>query len=949
MADIITRLKLESGEYDSKIKRAVTGLQRLEEECRNAGGTLAILEKDQKQYVENLGRMETVSKSARGSIAELTSAYTELRVQYNRLTEAEKKGDFGKALNSSLTQLKTRIMEGKNELQSIQGELSGSKFGKFGGVLDSIGQKMGLNANITELLTSKTARMSAGIGAIIAVVGKATSEWIKYNNALSQQTQITTVTTGLKGDNANAMTDRARALVDTYGGDYREIINAANTLMTQFGKSGDEAMELIRKGMQGMIQGDGPKLLSMIQQYAPSFRDAGISASQLVAIIHNSEGGIFTDQNMNAIVMGIKNIRLMANSTSEALAKLGIDGQKMSEQLNNGTITIFEALKQVTSAIQGVDSSSQAAGEVMQQVFGRQGAMAGTKLGEAITTLNTNLEETKKQTGELGEANDELYQSYTELNTAIREAFGYDGWEEMAKGIKSKLVSALADVIEGLAKVRKGWQGLLNDITGKGNSTGTGSVNYGYNFGSEIGKTIQAADSKTERKRLYDQWQRQIQSELSKVGQEKHHKDKDGSDVYYVDDPATQNRNRIRYLQAARYLQQNRNSLINGPAPKPKRGGGTDNPPKTRTGSRSSKAATVQETEKELTIQQQIAELEKEAYTASGERRAEIGAQIRLLDEELARQKAIRDELHGIVTEEKKIEPLNLGSTSGLSAYIGELKKKQGAETIGSDKWTEAGNQMTAATNLSTIMSSALAGGLDGKQVESITAPLRDALSSGLIDKNKLMEEVSYALSDINALLREKGLEPITLNVKTNGIDNVKESVGELSKSTSSASSAMTTLGGAINSLEDPSAKVAGIVMQAIGNVALGFSHALATPKDPWSWIAFAAAGTATMISTIAAIHSATGYAQGGLVDGRGGGFVGGLAYSGDNVGNVRLDSGELVLNHAQQNNLANALRTDGESRDTQLHAIVKGEDIYLALGNYRHRTGKGEYVRSRR
>ena len=956
MADIITRLKLESNEYNTKIKRATQELQNMERECRKVNGTLSVLEKDQKQYIESLGRMETVNKSARGSIAELTSAYTELRVQYNRLTEAEKKGDFGKAINSSLAQLKTRIMDGKNELQSIQGELSGSKFGKFGGVLDDIGKKMGINANITELLTSKTARMSAGIGALIGGLGLATSEWIKYNKALSQQTQITTVTTGLKGDNASAMTDRARALVDTYGGDFREIINAANTLMTQFGKSGDEAMELIRKGMQGMIQGDGPKLLSMIQQYAPSFRDAGISASQLVAIIHNSEGGIFTDQNMNAIVMGIKNIRLMTNSTREALAKLGIDGQKMSEQLNNGTMTIFEALKKVTSAIQGVDSSSQAAGEVMQQVFGRQGAAAGTKLGEAIATLNTNLEETRKQTGELGEANDELYQSYTELNTAIREAFGYDGWEEMAKGIKSKLVSALADVIEGLAKVRKGWQGLLNDISGKGNSTGTGSVNYGYNFGGEIGKRIAEGATPAERQKLYDQWQRQLQTNLSRVGQEKHYRDKNGSDVYYVDDPATQNRERLRYLQAARYLQQNRDTLINGPAPKPNRGTGTDNPPKTHTGSSGRKTAIVQETEKELTIQQQIAELEKEAYTASGERRAEIGAQIRLLDEELAKQKAIRDELHGIVQEEKKIEPLNLGSTSGLSAYIGELKKRQGAETIGSDKWTEAGNQLTAATDLSTIMSSALAGGLDGKQVEAITAPLRDALSSGLIDKNKLMEEVSHALSDINALLREKGLEPIVLDVKTNGIDNVKESVGELSKSTTSASSAMNTLGGAIGSLEDPSAKVAGIVMQAIGNVALGFSHALATPKDPWSWIAFAAAGTATMISTIASIHSATGYANGGIVNREGGGFVPGNSYSGDQVRGlvdgitpVGLNSGELVLNKAQTNNLATALRTDGENGGMRLYAVVKGEDIYLSQVNYRNRTGKGEYVRTRR
>ena len=38
---------------------------------------------------------------------------------------------------------------------------------------------MGLNANITELLTSKTALLSAGIGAAGAIVGKATQEWAK--------------------------------------------------------------------------------------------------------------------------------------------------------------------------------------------------------------------------------------------------------------------------------------------------------------------------------------------------------------------------------------------------------------------------------------------------------------------------------------------------------------------------------------------------------------------------------------------------------------------------------------------------------------------------------------------------------------------------------------------------------------------------------------------------
>lgn len=454
MADVITRLKIESSEYDSKIKRAVGNLQQMEQECRRVNGTLGILEKEQKEYVQSLGQMQTVSTTVRGKISELSNAFVELRAQYNRLTEEEKRGDYGKALSKSLDDLKNRIRDSKKELQGIQQELNGSKFGEFGSIIDGIGKKMGVNANITELLTSKTALLTAGVGAGIAIVGKATEAWMSYNAELAKQDQITKVTTGLEGPDSNRLTDAARAMADVYKVDFREAINAANTLMTQFGKTGDEATQLIRDGLQGMIQGDGPKLLNMIQQYAPAFRNAGVSASQLVAIIQNSEGGIFTDQNMNSIVMGIKNIRLMTNQTSEALAKLGIDGQDMTKKLNDGTMTIFDALKQVMGALQNVGSGSQAAGEVMQTVFGRQGVSAGTNLAKAIETLNTNLQETKKQTGEVGEAYDDLLRSTEKLNTAIREAFGYNGWEEMATGIKSKLITALADVLTLLNKIR---------------------------------------------------------------------------------------------------------------------------------------------------------------------------------------------------------------------------------------------------------------------------------------------------------------------------------------------------------------------------------------------------------------------------------------------------------------------------------------------------------------
>ena len=460
--DSILRLRVESSEYDAKLKRATEGLQHMAKAAHDMGGQLANAEKDEVAFIRGMGQMNTVSKTAAGGIREMESSLKAMTLTYKQMSDYEKQGNVGKALAASMSDLKGRLITAKQALFETEKEMaklnqqvkdSLNPMGQFGGMIDQLGNKVGITGNLSEILTSKTALLTSGIGAGVAIVGKATEAWASYNAELAKKDQITTVTTGLKGDNANRMTDQARALSDTYNVDFREAINAANTLMTQFGQTGEQAMSLIRDGMQGMIQGDGPKLLSMIQQYAPAFRDAGVSASQLVAVIQNSEGGIFTDQNMNAIVMGIKNIRLMTNATSEALAKIGINGEEMTRKLNDGSMSIFDALKKVAQAVEGTSSSSQAAGEVMQQVFGRQGAMAGTKLGEAIASLNLNLEETKRQTGEVGKAYDDLYDANVRLNGAIRDCFEYDGWDQMATGIKANLVNALAVVLESCKSI----------------------------------------------------------------------------------------------------------------------------------------------------------------------------------------------------------------------------------------------------------------------------------------------------------------------------------------------------------------------------------------------------------------------------------------------------------------------------------------------------------------
>ena len=148
MADSILRLRVQSEEYDNKLKRASEAIQRYAEKCREAGGTLEHLDEGVLEFTRALGGMETVSKSAKGSIGELTKAFTDLSVQYNKLTDEEKNAPFGKALKSSLDELKGRIQSGNAEIKSIKDSLNGS--GGLSGALDAIAGKFGVS---TEMLT----------------------------------------------------------------------------------------------------------------------------------------------------------------------------------------------------------------------------------------------------------------------------------------------------------------------------------------------------------------------------------------------------------------------------------------------------------------------------------------------------------------------------------------------------------------------------------------------------------------------------------------------------------------------------------------------------------------------------------------------------------------------------------------------------------------------------
>ena len=130
----------------------------------------------------------------------------------------------------------------------------------------------------------------------------------------------------------------------------------------------------------------------------------------------------------------------------------------------------------------------------------------------------------------------------------------------------------------------------------------------------------------------------------------------------------------------------------------------------------------------------------------------------------------------------------------------------------------------------------------------------------------------------------------------------------------------------------DENIAIMGIIGQAVANIALSFSKAMANHKSItiWDWIGAAATGLATMVSIIGTIKQQTaGYATGGV--------VGGNSYTGDNL-LVRVNSKERILT-AKQNKALNEglaqINSFGQVGKLYGTVTVKGSDLNIAMKNF--------------
>lgn len=138
----------------------------------------------------------------------------------------------------------------------------------------------------------------------------------------------------------------------------------------------------------------------------------------------------------------------------------------------------------------------------------------------------------------------------------------------------------------------------------------------------------------------------------------------------------------------------------------------------------------------------------------------------------------------------------------------------------------------------------------------------------------------------------------------------------------------------ATNTAVAATAGTAAAANAAEGSTAAGKAVAGIPIVGPILAAAAIAAVLGTMIAAISSSKSAGKFADGGI--------VGGSSYSGDNL-TASVNSGELILNRAQQNTIASQLQ--GGAANIRVQGLVRGHDILLAASNYAMSTGKMLYT----
>lgn len=183
------------------------------------------------------------------------------------------------------------------------------------------------------------------------------------------------------------------------GVDVKDAANASSQAMKAMGLTGTQATDLIAQGLQdGLNKNDD--FLDTVNEYAPTFQDAGISAGGMLAILNEgmAAGAFNTDKVADAVKEF--QLRLTSGQLDEPMQKFGKATQDVFRQFKQGKATSAEVMSAV-----GQDLATMPADKAKAAVqgLGTQFEDLGQNASSALLSVATQTEETTGATKKMSE------------------------------------------------------------------------------------------------------------------------------------------------------------------------------------------------------------------------------------------------------------------------------------------------------------------------------------------------------------------------------------------------------------------------------------------------------------------------------------------------------------------------------------------------------------------
>lgn len=944
MADSILKLKVDNQEYDSKLKRATEGLQRYVDGCRKAGGTLAVVEDETLQFVQALGEMDTVAKGGQQSLKEMTRSLTDLTIQYRSLTDEEKNSPFGQALAKGIDQLTERAAVAKDAMGDVNAAIT--RAASDTRAFDQIAGATSLVTSSFQTLQGTAKLLGIDLGDNVEVIARlqaamsVTMGLTQMQNALQKESAVMQGVAALqtKANAAAQLLLAKNTAVATAAGEAFNVVArmnpyvliasaviAAGSALVMFARHSQKAAEAekqqaeetdrLRKKMEEMqnaigrhvgdveakyrsLQHEWSRLTTeaektdFVKEQSNAFKDLGLNVS---SVTDAEQALVDKAPEVIAALKAVAQAEAYSDLYKQAIQKRATEWENRVRGAEYGD-TYEQMTYDPRRSYKAVSDEWKAAG----LTYGDYVTQDIDKMGGAIET-----EFRLTQQG-VDKINDYRAQQAAALNQRLKQQY-----DDEVNFYENKWTEAEDNVIAARNKIPAGLQA-KNQTLGTTATTATVQAEQLYPMGSlpqltQQLKDLQAAQNLALDPRQWAQYQQQIQQTQYQIEAFKGQW-RDGLQATFT----------INDSEIMDQFREVEGMIVD---------------------------------EKTMTVTVNTAD----AYN-----------QVRNLTSD------IED-----TTVQFKLQPelargLSITTSAGLNAYISQLKQQIDQADLGSDLYNGLTSKLADATMLQNLVKESLSAGL-GTALFDIADETGQDFWDRVLSPEGVANADWQAIADaINQKRKELGLDAITLDFNTGKVSTGKgvgeagtdELVGtgkQVVSGLSQVSSGLSQLGITLpKGVEQTVSVIQGAVsimngIQTLMTVLNSTSVPLQVGAINANTVAVSAntaaqaseammEGADTMMTAIK-IAAVAAMAHGGVVPRAAHGFaVPGTHYSGDTTP-ILANAGEVILNKAQQGNLASQLEEGKLETPASSRPYVTGQDIFLGLSNYLLGAGLGELV----